>query len=181
MPLSLSEQKKTLRADIREKKKSFSKEDLILLSRQCCARLEALPEFIQARTILLYYALPDEVGTQELIEHWQRKKTILLPVVHGESLWLKKFQGEGHLLTNQWNIPEPSSDIDIFTDYEQIDLAIIPGMAFDANGHRLGRGKGFYDRLLPNISCPTIGLCFPFQLVEKIPAEPWDIPVQRVL
>ena len=62
-----------------------------------------------------------------------------------------------------------------------IDLAVIPGMAFDRDGHRLGRGKGFYDKLLPGIKCRKIGLCFSFQLADSVPIEPHDIVMDMVL
>ena len=102
-------------------------------------------------------------------------------MVDGDDLLLKPYRPQTAMSPNQWNILEPTADTECFSDYQAIDLALIPGMAFDKDGHRLGRGKGYYDRLLPRLSCPTIGICFPFQKVEKIPVEPWDIPVQRVL
>ena len=71
-----------------------------------------------------------------------------------------------------------------FTDYNQIDVALIPGVAFDAEGHRLGRGKGFYDRFLrvvETVSLLTIGVCFEFQKVEKVPVERHDVSVDIVI
>jgi len=76
--------------------------------------------------------------------------------------------------------PEPSGEL--FTDFDRITLAIIPGMAFDHQGNRLGRGKGYYDRLLPQLShAYKLGLCFPFQLLtEEIPHEPHDCRMDEV-
>ena len=71
-----------------------------------------------------------------------------------------------------------------FTELEKIDLAIIPGMAFDKEGNRLGRGKGYYDRLLQQLRDCTIykiGICFDFQFLDHIPTEPHDIPVDEVI
>ncbi len=70
----------------------------------------------------------------------------------------------------------------LFTDYSAVDLAVVPGMAFDKSGNRLGRGKGYYDRLLPLIGYKyKIGICFPFQFLDSIPVEPTDIPVDEVI
>ena len=77
-------------------------------------------------------------------------------------------------------IEEPTGTL--FTDYAAIDFIAVPGVAFDRNGNRLGRGKGYYDRLLPRIpSAYKAGICFPFQLVEEVPAEPFDIRMDEVI
>jgi 5-formyltetrahydrofolate cyclo-ligase len=178
---SCSEEKKALRREIRQRKQLVSEVEKARLSHLLCQQVEALPEWQEARTVLLYHALGDEVSTQDLLQRWAGQKTLLLPVVDGDDLLLKPYQPQAAMTPNRWDILEPTTDTEVFSDYQAIALALIPGMAFDADGHRLGRGKGYYDRLLPRLSCPTIGICFPFQKVEKIPVEPWDIPVQRVL
>lgn len=68
-----------------------------------------------------------------------------------------------------------------FTNYASIDLAVIPGVAFDRSGNRLGRGKGYYDRLLPHIFAYKVGICFSFQLVEDIPTREFDARVDEIL
>lgn len=177
--LGIPEQKALLRAEIRRRKKAFSKEDLAGYSKAVCRSIEEDPAFIQAQTVLLYYSLPDEVQTQTLIEKWHQKKTILLPVVDGEELRLKHYKGDQALTPNQWNILEPSGAV--FQDLNKIDLIILPAMAYDKEGHRLGRGKGFYDRLMHKLHCPSIGICFPFQLLNHIPCDDWDCQVDRVI
>ncbi len=185
MDIGLHEQKKALRARIRQLKQEHSAEQLAEMSHELCQKLESLPEWQQAKCILLYFALPDEVQTQELLERWYGKKLLLLPVVQGDHLILRTYRPDGSMLANQWQIMEPvlgpEGTIEDFTDYRRIDLAVIPGMAFDREGYRLGRGKGFYDRFMPHLFCPTVGLCFPFQLVEHIPSESWDCHVDKVL
>lgn len=130
--------------------------------------------------MLLYHSLPDEVDTHDFIRKWSGLKRILLPVVRGNDLELKPYTGDDRLTEGAFHINEPTGTV--FTDYAAIDLAVIPGVAFDHWGNRLGRGKGYYDRLLPRI--PTaykLGLCFPFQVVEQIHAEAHDIPMDEVL
>jgi 5-formyltetrahydrofolate cyclo-ligase len=78
-----------------------------------------------------------------------------------------------------YGILEPTGPL--FTDYDSIDLAVVPGVAFTRDGVRLGRGKGYYDRLLPRIKSPKVGICFPFQILESIPTEPFDVKMDEVV
>lgn len=79
-----------------------------------------------------------------------------------------------------FGIMEPQADA--FTDYEQIDLILVPGMAFDRHGHRLGRGKGYYDRFLSQAKdCYKIGVCFPFQLVDEVPTDEHDVRMDEII
>lgn len=80
---------------------------------------------------------------------------------------------------SSYGIAEPTGTL--FTDYPSIDLAIIPGVAFDRHGHRLGRGKGYYDKLLPQISATKIGICFPFQIIDEVPTDHFDIRMSSVI
>lgn len=92
---------------------------------------------------------------------------------------LRKYVGEDKLThENSFNIKEPIGED--FDEYDKIDLAIIPGMAFDKYHNRLGRGKGYYDRLLSKIKSFKIGICFSFQVVDIIPVEEYDITMDEV-
>lgn len=107
----------------------------------------------------------------------QCPKQIVLPcVVDDQHLELRRYTGVQDLrISERFRIPEPIGEV--FTDYAAIDLALIPGMAFDAKGHRLGRGKGYYDRLLSHPAFRNIrkiGVCFDFQVLPDVPAEPHD-------
>lgn len=127
----------------------------------------------------MYYSLPDEVQTHDFVEKWRGKKNILLPVVVGDDLELRTYTGRQELSEGAFHIDEPTGRT--FTDYDAIDLVIVPGVAFDNNGNRLGRGKGYYDRLLPRIRAHKIGICFPFQLVKEIPTEPFDKKMDKII
>ena len=139
----------------------------------------AHPRWQEARTVLLYHSLPDEPDTHAFVRQWAGKKRILLPVVVGDDLELRVYTDDGSLRTGAFHIAEPTGKA--FTDYAAIDLAIVPGVAFDREGNRLGRGKGYYDRLLPRLKAYKIGLCFPFQLVESIPAEAHDVRMDEII
>lgn len=144
------------------------------------AALEAHPAFRAANTVLLYHSLKDEVDTHEFIRKWSNRKRILLPVVVGDELELRLYTGVQDMAIGAYGIEEPTGEV--FTDYAEIDFIAVPGVAFDRNGNRLGRGKGYYDRLLPHIpSAFKAGICFPFQLVEEVPAEPFDIRMDTII
>ena len=164
--------KKELRMLIAQNKKETSRAAILDLSGPILRRLAVHPRFIAARTVLLYHSLPDEVDTQDFVRYWSLRKCILLPTVKGKDIELHRYAAEDHLETG------------VFTDYTSIDLAVIPGVAFDAEGNRLGRGQGFYDRLLTRLqhyNIYKIGVCFDFQRVEHVPTEPHDIPMDEIL
>ncbi len=173
--------KQEIRQHIRQLKKECTPEQLRQFSDAALEHLRQLPEWHVATTILLYASLPDEVPTQALIaEALDEGKTVLLPVVQGDELELRECSDLEDLHPGAFNIDEPQGKA--FTRYEDIELAIIPGMAFTPDGERLGRGRGYYDRLMPHLETALkVGLCWPFQLVEELPAEPHDQPMDMVI
>ena len=172
--------KSELRRQIRETKRRFTPQQLAVLSRPVVAQLR--PRLAEAQTILAYYPLPDEVDIRNLIDDLVAMgKTVLLPkVIDDEQMEIRGYQGAEDLREGMLHLLEPAGEP--FTDYALIDVALIPGMAFDAKGHRLGRGRGYYDRFLSSIPpVRTIGVCFPFQKVAEIPVDATDIPVDEVV
>lgn len=137
--------------------------------------------FQQSQWVLLFHSLSDEVDTHELIDRYKGQKTIILPSVVGDVLELHIYDASSATKQGAFNIVESCGPLLPPSDYARIDLAIIPGVAFDREGNRLGRGKGYYDRLLPLLQCHTIGVCYPYQLIDKVPHEPHDIKVKEVL
>lgn len=157
---------------IRERKRQFSAAQLRDMSKEIMRRLLAMPEIEKNSTIMMYYSLDDEVDTHEAIDRLVADgKIVLLPAVtSGTEMELRQYTCPEDLKTGAFDIKEPAGRL--FTDYESIDVAIIPGMSFDEEENRLGRGKGYYDRFLPKIPrAYKIGVCFPFQ---KFPAIPYD-------
>lgn len=147
-----------------------------------CERIANTSRWEQAETILLYHALPDEPTTDLLLDIGIiKEKQLLLPVVVGDDLVLRKYEGATSMREGAFHIMEPIGEVFPESRYDEITLALIPGMAFDAEGHRLGRGKGYYDRLLPRLSrAYKMGVCFPFQMVDAVPSEPHDQKVDEV-
>lgn len=177
----MKQQKKALRQLINSRKASHNKSELIALSENIIQQLVLDPLWVKAQVVLLYYSLADEVYTHELVQKYSSQKQIILPVVVGDYLELRKYTSLKDLNKGAYGIWEPCGEL--YDDYKQIDLVVVPGMAFDKFGNRLGRGKGYYDKLLPNISAPTIGLCFGFQYLDDkvIPTESTDIPMSKVI
>ena len=143
-------------------------------------RLEQTEAFVKATDILIYWSMDDEVQTPAFIEKWADRKHFYLPYIQGDELVVKRYTATIALTPGQsFNIPEPIGDP--VADLTPITLIIVPGRAFDNEGHRLGRGRGFYDRLLPLLSCPKVGVGLPFRLVDAVPCEEHDARVDIVM
>ena len=153
------------------------------MSEEICSRVLTSVWWQEAGTLLLYYPLGDEVDVRPLIrEAFEGGKRVLLPVVKGSELELHRYEGEASLKEGAFGIMEPMGPLFAEERFDEIDLAVIPGMAFDRAGHRLGRGKGYYDRLLPLLTKARLkGICFAFQLLDEVPTEAHDMQVQEVL
>jgi 5-formyltetrahydrofolate cyclo-ligase len=175
----MKEEKHKLRKLIAQEKFRHCASTLHVLSGIILYRLETHAIFEKTDTVLLFHSLKDEPDTHAFIEKWSKTKRILLPVVCGEELELRIYSSQKDLAVGTYGIKEPSGEV--FTDYASIDLAVVPGVAFDCSGHRLGRGKGYYDKLLPYIPAYKIGICFPYQLVEKVPADEFDSVMDEVI
>lgn len=179
--------KDELRRQMRLRKQQYTRQQLEELSLPVIARLR--PRLAEAQTVLAYYSLPDEVNTHQFIDDLLAEgKTVLLPTVIGEG------QMEWHVYTSASGLKKGAfgigeSEGELYPGFgreaspsEQQMIALVPGVAFDAAGRRLGRGKGYYDRFLatyPNIY--KIGVCFDFQKVMEVPADGQDVAVDEVI
>lgn len=173
--------KRLLRKRIKEIKAEYSADELERMSADVIGNLLNDADLQRGKTIVAYYSLPDEVDTRMLIHTLvQQGKTVLLPTVVGDDIVLRHYEGSHSLRIGQYGISEPQGKV--FCDYDNIDVVIVPGIAFDSDGHRLGRGKGYYDRFLPTVkSAVKIGICFPFQFLENIPFEQHDAAMTKVV
>ncbi len=146
-------------------------------------QIESLPKFATAHTVALYHALPDEVPTAAMLHRWQGPKRLALPVVHPDgSMTFHQYLAPTDLTPGAFGISEPRTGGEI--PPAEIDLMLVPGVAFDPTGRRLGRGRGFYDRYLSHPAAAHIckvGLCHPHALVSEVPAEPHDVVMDIVI
>ncbi len=171
-----------LRKKIRLEKRKFSFEELKDLSRPIINKLLLHPKVVKTKRILMYFPLKDEVDTLGAILSLKQKgKEVFLPrIKENGRMELAKFEGLDNLIEGAFGIMEPTAKT--LEDLGEIELAVIPGMAFDTNGNRLGRGKGYYDHLLKNMKKTyKIGLCFHFQKLPLIPHDFYDEKVDEVL
>lgn len=171
--------KKTLRGEVRRLKLLYTSTQLAQMSASVIQKLKLNTHFQTAQTICIYNSLPDEVDTHALIEELKLQKRILLPSIQDGDIVLHEYASSDALAEGHYGIQESQGRA--FTDFDSIDLVVVPGMAFDAHGNRLGRGKGYYDRLLPKVRAHKIGLCFDFQYVERIPHDIHDVKMDEVI
>ena len=176
----IMDEKKALRIEIRQLKRACPLEGRRRKSLSVWEAVERDEVFLQAETVLAYWSMDDEVYTHDFVNKWAGSKTLLLPCVKGDELELRYFDGEERLQPGEgYAIPEPVGEL--FTDWGKIDLILVPGVAFDKSGNRLGRGKGYYDKVLKQTGAYKLGVCFDFQLVERVPVEPHDVKMDRVV
>ena len=146
-----------------------------------------LTAFRRASTVCCYVALPYEVQTWRMIEEMLlRGKRVVVPVVRPrvKRLVLSEVHDPSRELSQgAFGVPEPRASAFHPIRVDEVDLALVPGLAFDRRGHRLGHGHGYFDRLLADLpsTTPTIGLAFRFQHLDRLPTASHDRAVQTVL
>lgn len=173
-------EKKEVRKLIRELKKQYSSEQKKEMSELVWCLVEEDVHFRQAKVVLGYWSMDDEVFTHDFLNRWSKEKTILLPCVKGDELEIRYFEGAGKLCPGEaFGIGEPVGEL--CTDLDQIDVILVPGVAFDGQCNRLGRGRGYYDRILKNTRGYKIGICFDFQYLTSVPTDDYDVKMDRVI
>ena len=126
--------------------------------------------------------MPDQLRPEQLEQILlpEQLEQILLPGQLAQMLPPEQLP-PGQLALGRWGIWEPTDEAPLLSDYSRLDLVVVPGVAFSSDGKRLGRGKSFYDRFLPLVPrAAFVGVCYPCQVVEQIPADPWDIGMDIV-
>lgn len=177
---AMHDDKKMARQRIKRLISVMAPEKKALQSAAVWDRLEHTDAFRNATDILIYWSMDDEVQTPQFIEKWTAAgKRFYLPSIQDEDLVVKRY--EGTLKPgDQFGIPEPTGEQ--VTDLSPITLVIVPGRAFDAQGNRMGRGRGFYDRLLPKLPhALKAGVCFDCQKLPSVPTDENDIKMDLVI
>ena len=182
----MSLKKQQIRAAIRETRRTLSARKQ--RSETILDRLRQCVEYSRAESVLCYLGHRSEVQTESLIaERLQNAQQTLLPWCKEDELRLFRLHSLDELEPGAFGIPEPGlelkNDPTRAADVQEVDLILIPGLAFDRNGGRLGQGKGFYDKLLSRARETTtlVGIGFDCQLVDHVPTEPHDVPLQIVI
>jgi len=177
--------KKKIRSDVKVKREAHPDGERVAKSAKIGERLFALPEFKRARVILFYASKKHEVQTHELIEQallLGKRVAVPLTDMRCHCLHLSEVKCLRDLAPGHFGILEPTKATFRPVSPHSIDIVIVPGVAFDPQGNRIGYGMGFYDSLLRQMPhAKAIALAFEFQLVDEIPAEAHDVRVHRII
>ncbi len=173
--------KKELRAQIRARKRAMTEEEIVTASRSLGEKLAACQLYRNAHTVYGYLPYNQEVRTVPMLEQaMQDGKRVAVPKVCGDTMRFIYMTDLSQVSRGYAGIPEPLADGPVAQD--PTALVLMPGLAFTADGARMGYGGGFYDQFLAaEPDHPTVALCYGFQLVEELPTEEHDIPVDLVL
>lgn len=170
--------KESIRLRVKARKNMLDSAERADAAARVFDRLERLAAFVMADNILMYHSLPDELSTTGFIDRWHTRKHFFLPRVNGVNLDILPYD-KSRLHLGAFNIEEPDGD-DI-AQIEQMEMIVVPAIAYDRYGNRIGRGKGFYDRLLREAHAVKVGVAFDCQMVDEIEPEEFDVPVDYVI
>ncbi len=173
--------KKELRASIRAQKRAMTEEEIVRKSEALGRLFAASEEYRTARSIYGYLPYNQEVRTVAMLEQALRDgKRVAVPKCYGDEMRFIWMDDLSRVEKGYANIPEPIADGPVADD--ETALVLMPGLAFDPQGHRIGYGGGFYDKFLAKEqNHPTLALCYDFQMVDHLETEEFDIPVDKVL
>lgn len=171
-------EKQFIRKRIKALHSEFPEEERRASSAEICRRIMQLPVWKNARNVLLYYPLSTEVDTRFLFR--DSAKCCYLPrMIDDCNLEIVKYNGESSLHEADFGIMEPVDAVTV--PINDIDTVVVPAVAMGRDGHRLGHGKGYYDRLLQHFDGITIGAVFDYQLLDEIPFEEHDIRLDYIV
>ena len=173
--------KQELRRMIRQKKREMTLQQIEASSAKLCRLFLQSEEYHCAKTIYAYLPYNQEVRTEAIVQQaWADGKKVAVPKVYGDEMRFIYITDLAQVEKGYCNIPEPILDTPVAQD--ETALVLMPGLAFDPQGRRIGYGGGFYDKFLRNEpEHPKVALCYDFQVVDALPAEEFDIPVDCVL
>ena len=173
--------KQELRQSIRQRKRAMSREEIESRSRSLCEKFLASQAYRRCTCLYGYLPYNQEVRTWAILERALADgKRVAVPKVYGDEMKFIYLSDLSQVETGYAGIPEPILDAPVAED--KTALVLMPGLAFDDQGHRIGYGGGFYDKFLSREpEHPTVALCYEFQMVEKLETEAFDIPVDTVI
>ncbi len=166
---------------MREKRKALSPASYAKKSLEIQKRLQALPKWREAGKILLYVSSPEEVDTHALIQDaLEKSRKVFVPKANGKTLAICPLYDWENLKPGSYGILEPCEILEE-AHPESMDLIIVPGIAFDPRGNRIGYGGGFYDKLLKLTQGYKVGLAFSEQMLDELPTEVHDVPLDLII
>ena len=168
-----------MRAIVEQRRRILTKEEVAADSARIISQIEQMAMFRNARVVLMYYPVHNEVDLLPLLEKYKDQKTFLLPVTHRHSMEVRPYDGEDMMRKGRLGIPEPQTE----TYKGHIDLMLVPGVVFDHHCHRIGRGGGYYDKfLVKHPEAKKVGVCYAFQLKKHtVPHTFRDHKMDRIV
>ena len=168
-----------LRAIVEQQRRIMTPEQVQEQSALIIKQIEQMSWFRNAKTVLLYYPIHNEVDLRPLLTKYEGQKTFLLPVTHRHSMEVRPYDGEDMMRRGRLGVPEPQTE----TYKGAIDLILVPGVVFDQQRHRIGRGGGYYDKFLSKqLLAKKIGVCYSFQLKKHDVPHLWtDKKMDRIV
>ncbi|MEH7388121.1 5-formyltetrahydrofolate cyclo-ligase [Bacillus sp. JJ1521] len=176
--------KQEMRKEMKGTLRSIDKDTLHKWSQEITEQVLSLPEWTNAKTIGITISGEYEVNTKYLIEKaWESKKRVAVPKCHPQSKTMSfhDITSFSQLEVVFYGLQEPIEEQTQVVLHNEIDILFVPGLSFVTTGYRLGHGGGYYDRYLAEYQGKTVSLAFPEQLVEELPVEPFDLPVQKIV
>jgi 5-formyltetrahydrofolate cyclo-ligase len=179
--------KKELRKEVLNRRDTLNWDEVKLYSDRIAGLLFSLPEYKKAATVMYFLNFGKEVRTLDMVPVTlsHGKRVVAPKTVHRERRMLLSeiIDTETDLAPGLWNIPEPKPDRLRLMDATSIDLVIVPGVAFDERGNRLGYGGGYYDRFFTELreDVPLVAVTFELQVLPAIPVMSWDRRVDLVV
>lgn len=173
--------KRAIRAEMKQKNCALSAEERCAAADSIFKQVAALPAFQVAKCVAVFCALPDEPPTTQILQQWSQSKRIVVPRVEGDIMRFFDYDPQTQQ-SGAFGIEEPTGNARLCPPAE-IDLIVVPGVAFTIDGKRLGRGRGYYDKYLaqPEFHASHIGVCYHHQLIDDLPTEPHDIFMEMVV
>ena len=172
--------KNRLRKEIRNKRESMSREEIAEKSRIITRKFLNSDYYKNSNVIMSYISIKNEIDMKEINEKIiSDGKKLILPVIERENIKSVQIDSYENMEEKKFGVIEPISGKEV--DKSEIDLIIVPGVAFDIKGNRIGFGKGYYDRFLKGYSGKKIVLAYDFQVVENIDAEEHDERVEEII
>ena len=175
-------QKSELRRELASARKAWTKDYLAASDAEISARVLALPEWQQAACVFIYVSVRTEPDTRALIDAALKAgKRVAVPLCGAPGqMDAREIISLDELLPRAYGLLEPSETAPVVAP-EEFDLAVIPCVAADERGYRLGHGGGYYDRYIPQMSCPRVCLCRDRELLPEVPVEPTDAPMDMII
>ena len=180
----LSEEKKKIRKEVLARRNGLPQAELEAMSREICGRFTGLHVLSACSSVMIFLSFGSEINTDYIIERlWQQGKKVFVPLCKPETREMDIFPlaSFADVEPGYFGIREPKKDLHSPVAKEVIDLVVVPAVAFDRQGYRVGYGGGYYDRFMAGLPVPKIGLAFSCQLIAQAPVDEYDQAVQGIV